>query len=354
MRDNALAGLAVSLAVTIEEIARLAQVSRSTVSRVINNHPNVRQQVRERVLEVIREHDYAPNAAARSLASARSRVISALIPRSAAQIFADPFFPTIIQGISESSAANGYFLMLAMLTAELEQGFYNQVLRGRYVDGLIMLSHDIDDPLLPQLLRDPTPLVLIGRHPYLSGLAWVDVENRDGARQATMHLIRLGHRRIATVTGPLMMTAGLDRRDGYKQALVEAGIPIEPDLIVEGDFTEEGGYQAMRRVIALPDRPRATFVASDTMAAGALHALRQAGLRVPEDMAVVGYDDLAAAAQTSPPLTTIRQPISEMGAAAVRALIEQIEEPTAPRTAVRLATTLIIRDSCGGKLAGLS
>ncbi len=340
-----------SIAVTIEEIARLAEVSRSTVSRVINNHPNVRPQVRERVLQVIREHDYAPNAAARSLASARSRVISALIPRSAAQIFADPFFPTIIQGISESCAANGYFLMLAMLTAELEQGFYNQVLRGRYVDGLIMLSHDIDDPLLPQLLRDPTPLVLIGRHPYLSGLAWVDVENRDGARQATNHLIKLGHRRIATITGPLMMTAGLDRRDGYKQALVEAGIPIEPELIVEGDFTQEGGYQAMQQVINLPERPRATFVASDAMALGALHALREVGLHVPRDMAIVGYDDLPVAVQTTPALTTVRQPIAQMGAAAVRTLIEQIEDPSTLRTAVRLATTLVIRETCGAQIA---
>lgn len=329
----------------------MAEVSRSTVSRVINNHPNVRPQVRERVLQVIREHDYAPNAAARSLASARSRVISVLIPRSAAQIFADPFFPTIIQGISESSAANGYFLMLAMLTPELEQGFYNQVLRGRYVDGLIMLSHDIDDPLLPQLLRDPTPLVLIGRHPYLSGLAWVDVENRDGARQATAHLIKLGHRRIATVTGPLMMTAGLDRRDGYKQALVEAGIPIEPELIVEGDFTEEGGYQAMRRVLALPDRPHATFVASDTMAGGALRALREAGLSAPGDMAIVGYDDLPAARQLSPALTTVRQPIGAMGDAAVRALIEQIEDAGALRQGIRLSTTLVVRESCGAQRA---
>lgn len=327
----------------------MAEVSRSTVSRVINNHPNVRPHVRERVLKVIREHDYAPNAAARSLASARSRVISALIPRSAAQTFADPFFPLIIQALSESSAAHGYFLMLSMLTPELEQSFYNQVLRGRYVDGLIMLSHDIDDPLLPQLMRDPTPLVLIGRHPYLAGLAWVDVENRDGARQATAHLISLGHRRIAAITGPLPMIAGLDRRDGYKQALVEAGLPIEPDLIVESDFTQEGGYRAMQQIIALPNRPRAAFVAGDTMALGALRALRDAGLRVPDDMAIVSFDDLPAAANTSPALTTVRQPISQMGEAAVQALIEQIESPEAPRSAVRLPTTLVVRESCGAQ-----
>jgi len=341
----------VSIPVTIEEIARLAEVSRSTVSRVINNHPNVRPQVRERVLQVIREHDYAPNAAARSLASARSRVIGALIPRSAAQIFADPFFPLMIAGLSESSAASGYFLMLAMITSELEQGFYNQVLRGRYVDGLIMLSNDIDDPLLPQLLRDPTPLVLIGRHPYLDGLAWVDAENRDGAQQAVRHLIRLGHRRVATITGPLTMTAGLDRRDGYRHALAEAGLPADPALAVEADFTAEGGYQAMRRLLALPNHPRAIFAASDTMAVGAIRAIHDAALRVPEDVAVVGYDDLPIAAAATPPLTTVRQPITEMAAAAVRALIEQIETPQAPRRPLRLPTTLVVRDSCGARLA---
>lgn len=333
--------------ITIEEIARMAGVSRSTVSRVLNNHPSVRSQVRERVLGVIREQDYAPNAAARSLASNRSRVISLVIPRSAAQIFSDPFFPLIIQGISEAAAAMGYFLMLSMLTAEMEHGFYNQVLRGRHVDGVLIVSSDIDDPLLPLLMRDQTPLVLIGRHPYLGGLDWVDVDNREGGRLATAHLIGLGHRRIGTITGPLGMVAGLDRRDGYKQALSEAGITIDPALIVEGDFTQESGYRAMKRLLSLPAPPRAAFIASDAMAFGALRATNEAGLRVPEDLAIVGYDNVPMSAYTTPPLTTVAQPIIELGVAAVQALVRQLEPAPQPGPLARLPARLVVRASCG-------
>jgi DNA-binding LacI/PurR family transcriptional regulator len=342
-----------STAVTIEEIARLADVSRSTVSRVLNNHPNVRPEVREKVLRVVHEHDYTPNAAARSLASSRSNVVSLVVPRSAAAFFADPFFPQIIQGISEACSSSGYFLMLSMLTVEMERPFYNRVLRGRHFDGVILLSSDIDDPLLPQLIRDGMPLVLVGRHPYLEQLTTVDAENRDGARQAVAHLVALGHQRIASILGPQQMAVSLDRRDGYKQALMEAGIAIDPAMLVEGDFSQESGYRAMQRLLALPSRPTAVFAASDAMALGALRALHEAGLHVPEQIAVVGYDDIPAAAYATPPLTTVRQPSAEMGAAAVRALLAQIEQPARPPAAVRLPTTLVVRESCGrGKEEG--
>jgi LacI family transcriptional regulator len=237
--------------------------------------------------------------------------------------------------------------MLSMVTAEHEESFYNQVLRGHHFDGMIMLSSDIDDPLLPRLIRDRLPLVLIGQHPYLEGIVSVDVENREGARLAVEHLIGLGHRRIATICGPLVMTAGLARRDGYKQALLAAGIPISADLQVEGDFTQEGGYAAMRRLLGLGRRPHAVFVASDTMAIGALRAISEAGLRVPADVAVVSFDDLPAAAYASPPLTTVRQPISELGSTAVRILIEQIESADTAPSLVRLPTSLVVRASCG-------
>jgi LacI family transcriptional regulator len=339
-----------SLSVTIEEIARLADVSRSTVSRVLNNHPNVRAEVREKVLRVVQEHNYTPNAAARSLASSRSNVVSLVVPRSAATLFADPFFPLVIQGISEACTSAGYFLMLSMLSAELERPFYNRVLRGRHFDGVIMLSSDVDDPLLPQLIRDQMPLVLVGRHPYLDEVATVDVENREGARLATAHLIRLGYRRIATITGPQNMAAGIDRRDGYKQALTAAGIVIDPALVVEGDFTQESGYSGMGRLLALPDRPRAVFAASDTMAFGAMRAISEAGLRMPEQVALVGFDDVPAAAYSSPPLSTIHQPCVELGAAAVRALVAQIDTPAAPQAAVRLPTALVVRGTCGGSV----
>jgi LacI family transcriptional regulator len=330
---------------TIEEIAELAEVSRSTVSRVLNNHPSVRPEVRSRVLRVIDEHNYAPGAAARSLASSRTNVLMLLIPRSAAVIFSDPFFPLVIQGITEACADHGYFLMLSMVTNEQEQDFYHRILRAHYVDGIILLSSDIDDPILPLLIKDGVPLVLIGRHPYFQDLSWVDVENRDAARQAVAHLIDLGHRRIGTITGPLDMMVGIERRDGYKQALLEAGLPIVPELVVEGKFTQESGHHAMEQLRLLPQPPTGVFAASDATAIGALRALHAAGLRVPDDVAVVGFDDVPLASFAMPPLTTMHQPIQELGAVAVQLLVERLEHPTAPRRQVWLPATLVQRES---------
>jgi LacI family transcriptional regulator len=335
---------------TIEHIATLAEVSRSTVSRVLNNHPSVRPTVRERVLQVIREQNYAPQAAARSLASARTDTIGLLIPRSAAVSLRDPFIASMIQSLFEASARQGYFVMLAMLTADMEPGFYERILRSRHFDGVIMFSTDIDDPILPLLIKDGGPMVLIGRHPYFLNVTSVDVENREGAREAVAHLIRLGHRRIGVINGQLQMEAAQARRDGYKQALLEAGIAIDPELMVEGFYSEAAAHQAMLKLLDLPRPPTAVFAASDSMAIGALHAVRNRGLGVPDEIALIGYDDLPLAAYATPPLTSVHQPISDMGAHAVRLLVEQIRGQ-GPGTSVRLAAHLVVRGSCGGGAA---
>jgi LacI family transcriptional regulator len=337
---------------TIEEVALLARVSRSTVSRVLNNHPNVRQSVRDRVLEVMREHNYAPQAAARSLASSRTDAIGLLIPRSAGVTFSDQFISAMIQALVESCNRLDYVLMLAMVTADMEPSFYRRVLRGRYFDGIIMLSSDIDDPILPLLIRDEIPLVLIGSHPYLQDdLVSVDIENCEGGRQAVRHLIGLGHRRIGLINGLLQMEVAQARRDGYKRALLDIGISIDQALMVEGYFTQEGGYRAMRQLLELADRPTAVFVASDTMAVGALRAIYESGLSAPEDIAVVGFDDLPLALYTKWPLTTVHQPIADVGATAVELLIERMKG-AAPVASVRLPTRLVIRESCGASLSG--
>src|ERR1700730_13883219 len=218
------------MTLTIEHIATLAEVSRSTVSRVLNNHSGVRSTVRERVLQVIREQNYAPQAAARSLASARTDTVGLLIPRRAAVSLADPFIASMIQSLFEASAQQGYFVTVTMLTADMEPGFYDRILRSRHFDGVIMFSSDIDDPILPLLIKDGGPLVLIGRHPYFLNVVSVDVENREGAREAVAHLLGLGHRRIGLITRHLQMAAAQTRRDGYKQPLLEAGIGIDADL----------------------------------------------------------------------------------------------------------------------------
>ena len=342
------------MALTIEHIATLAEVSRSTVSRVLNNHPNVRPNVRERVLQVIREQRYAPQAAARSLASARTDTIGLLIPRSAAKSLADPFIATMIQTLFEESAQQGYFGVLSLLTVDMEPGFYDRILRSRHFDGVIMFSSDIDDPILPLLIKDGGPLVLIGRHPYFLNVVSVDVENREGSREAVAHLVELGHRRIGLINGELQMEAAHARRDGYKQALLEAGMPIAPELMVEGFFSEAMAYQAMLKLLDLPHPPTAVFAASDSMAIGALRAIRDRGLRTPGDVAMIGYDDLPIAAHAIPPLSSVHQPVGEMGANAVRVLIEQIRGQGSAAS-VRLPARLVVRESSdGGAAASVS
>lgn len=330
---------------TIEQIAALAGVSRSTVSRVLNNHPNVRRAVRERILHVIDEHKYAPQAAARNLARRRTNVIAFFIPRTTAHVFSNPFFPLIIQGITEVCAARGYILLLSIVSGNLEQDFV-RILRGGHCDGVIMHAADVDDPVLPRLMAEGTPLVQIGRHPYFQTLSWISVANREGAHAAVAHLLTLGHRRIATIAGPLHEAAALDRRDGYKQALLEADVPLAPALFVEGDWTEQSGYSAMRRLLARTPYPTAVFAANDMMAVGALRAIDEAQLSVPHDMALVGFDDLPVAAFTTPPLTTVRQPVYEMGVAAATLLADRLEHPSQEPVHRDFPTTLIIRGTC--------
>jgi LacI family transcriptional regulator len=314
---------------------------------VLNDHPSVRPDVRERVLQIIREQNYAPQTSARSLATARTDTIGVLIPRSAAWSLSDPFIAAMIQRLFEASAQEGYFAMLAMLTADMEPAFYDRILRGRHFDGLIMFGGDVDDPLLPLLIKDGAPLVLIGRHPYFFNVVSVDVENREGAYQAVTHLVGLGHERIGLINGQLQMEAALARRDGYKQALLEAGIAIDPDLIVDGFFTESAAHRAALQLLDSPAPPTAIFAASDTMALGALRAIRGRGLRVPEDVALVGFDDLPFSATTTPRLTSVHQPVDVLAAEAVKAVLEQIKGGSRAM-GVRVAVHLVVRESCGG------
>lgn len=330
---------------TLEEIAELAAVSRSTVSRVINNHPNVRPDVRARVWEVVERQGYAPNAAARSLATKRTNILGLLLPQSARDTFTDPFFSLLIPSITETCSQHRRYLMLSMVTADQELEFYRHVLRAGHLDGLIVGVSLMDDPILPLLINDPLPLVLLGHHPYYPQANWVDVDSLQCAAEAVSFLIQNGRRRIATITLPLTLIAGLDRRDGYKRALLQHRMPIDPDLIVETESFTNGGYLAMQRLLALPEPPDAVFTASDSLAIGAMAAIRAAGLRVPEDIAVVGFDDQPSAMLADPPLTTVRQPIAELGRRAVELLMALIEGETNRPQHVMLPTSLVMRAS---------
>lgn len=337
---------------TLEEVARLAGVSRSTVSRVINDHPNVRPETRERVWQAIRESGYQPHVAARSLVTNRTHVLGMIIPQAVPTLFTDPFFSLLLRGATEACNSHQYQLMLSLFTANADQQeIYQRILRSGYLDGAIVASASLGDPLISDLLRDQIPFVSVGRYPD-KPVHYVDADNISGARMAVEHLIRLGHRRIATITGPLDMIAGQDRLSGYRQALEARGIPVEEELIAEGDFTENSGMVAMQRL--LPASPSAVFVASDTMAIGALRALRQAERQVPQDIALVGFDDIPIASAIDPPLTTVRQPIEQMGSMAVEVLLSILEGSSgeeAPVQRIVLSTELVIRASCGSALS---
>ncbi len=330
---------------TLEEIARLSGVSRSTVSRVINDHPNVRPEVRARVQRIVQQVGYHPHAAARSLVTKRTQVIGLLIPQAVTRIFTDPFFPHLIRGIASTCNARGCHLMLSLFTSSTDQdSLYRQVLRSGYLDGVVVASTTLDDPLIPRMIEDGIHMVCVGRYPD-DRVSYVDSDNVRGSRMAVEHLLRLGHRRIATVTGPLSMVPGHDRLEGYRQALEARGLPVDESLIAEGDFSEEGSQAVMQRLLATG--PTAVFAASDPTAIGVMKALKAAGRRIPDDVAVVGFDDLPIASIVEPALTTVRQPIEQLGATATDLLLKLIEGEVQEPQHVILPTQLVIRASCG-------
>lgn len=339
---------------TLEEVARLAGFSRSTVSRVINDDPNVKATTRERVWQVIKAHDFHPNHAARALAGRRSRVIGLVIPQGLNAIFADPYFPMLIQGCAAACDARGYYLMLSLLLRQSDDTF-RWLIRARHMDGLLVASALTDDAFVSRLLDERFPLVLIGRGVEHAGIVTIDADNTSGASMAARHLAQLGYTRIATITGPMNMTAAIDRRNGFLSTLRSMGIELPTVYIQEGDWSETSGTQAMERLLMVDPPPDAVFVASDSMAIGALKAIRAAGLKTPDDVALVGFDDIPLAAAVEPPLTTVHQPIDQLGFLAASTLIDLLEmaaDMMSDNGAQRivLPTELVVRASCGQAL----
>ena len=333
---------------TLEEIAKLAHTSRSTVSRVINADPNVRESTRQRIQEVITGLNYQPNQAARSLAGGHTHILGLVIPTGVASVFTDPYFPTLILGLSSACQEHDYSILLWLAEPEYERRTVMQVLQNGFIDGIIISSMSIDEKIVEALIASELPFILIGHHPQHPEISFVDVENQVGAWKAVSHLLSLGRRRIAHLSGPLNTIVGIDRQKGYQAALKDYGIPVDPHLTLEGNFSEEEGYRLTRSF--LPYQPDAIFAASDAMALGAIRCLHELSIPVPQQIAVVGFDDLPFAARSQPTLTTIRQPITQTGAAAVESLIARIEDPDqAGPSQILLPTELVIRQSCGAR-----
>jgi DNA-binding LacI/PurR family transcriptional regulator len=324
---------------TLEAVAALAGVSRATVSRVVNGATNVKPGVRTAVMRAVEELGYVPNSAARSLVTRRTDSIALVVSEPPSRVFSDdPFFSAVIRAMSQELEAADRQVILMLASSPAGHARVERYVAGGHVDGVILLSMHGADPLPATLGRSRVPMVSHGRPVSSLPVPYCDCDNHGGARDAVEHLIGRGRRRIATIAGPPDMTAAQDRLDGYQAALADAG---RPSLVARGDFTRESGAAAMRLLLAQDPGIDAVFAASDLMAIGALGALRSAGRRVPDDVAVAGFDDIGLARFSDPPLTTVRQPVAEVAACIVQMLLGA-DPPTEP---VILPTKLIVRES---------
>ncbi|KJL48504.1 Ribose operon repressor [Microbacterium hydrocarbonoxydans] len=325
---------------TIEEVAAAAGVSRSTVSRVVNGSTAVSPEALAAVQRAIADMNYVPNRAARSLASRQTHAIALVVPEDTTRFFGDPFFAAIVAGITGALGASDYLLNL-LIASDDPGDKVSAFMRNGGVDGALIVSHHTSDAFIERI-ADAVPVVYGGRpvRPR-DGDYVVDVDNVAAARVATRRLIAIGRTRVATISGPLTMVASNDRVQGYRDALADAG--LTPFAEEAGDYSEASGAEAVRRILAV-GRPDAIFVASDLMARGAMTALRAAGIRVPDDVAIVGFDDSAVALTTDPPLTTIRQPMYAQGEAMAGVLLSRLAGESPERITI-LPTELVVRAS---------
>ncbi|MEU2660094.1 LacI family DNA-binding transcriptional regulator [Streptomyces sp. NPDC007325] len=332
---------------TLEEVAARAGVGRGTVSRVINGSPKVSEQAKAAVEKAVAELGYVPNRAARALAGSRTDAVALVVPETEARLFAEPYFLDIIRGVSSELAAADKQLLLTLIRSDQERQRFEQYLAAQRVDGVLLVSVHADDPLPDQVRALGLPAVLNGRRREDEPVAFVDSDNTGAGRTAVAHLAAGGRTRVATITGPLDMYGARCRLDGYREGLAEAGLAADDALVATGDFTEEGGRRAMRELLDRAPDLDAVFAASDVMAAGARAVLREAGRRVPDDVALVGVDDSAVARLMDPPLTSVRQPIEEMGRTMAQLLLAEIAGPSEPDDQPRrmLPTELVVRAS---------
>jgi DNA-binding LacI/PurR family transcriptional regulator len=330
---------------TLEAVARRAGVSRATVSRVVNGSTTVAVAIRDAVNQAVSELGYVPNQAARSLVTQRTESIALILPETANRVFSDDaFFPAVIRGVSTELEAADKQLVLMMAGSAASHDRVERYAMAGHVDGVMFASMHGADPLPGTLARLGIPVVCSGRpmSPPVTPVPYVDVDHLGGVAQAVQHLLGTGRRRIATIAGPQDMVAGVDRLSGYRAALDAVDLAAH---IAIGDFTRESGVRAMSQLLADDPALDAVFVASDMMAHGALEALKYAGRRVPRDVAVIGFDDFEISRYSDPPLTTVRQPIVDMGRTMARQMLGLVnDEPDVPQ-AVVLATELVVRGS---------
>ncbi len=332
--------------VTLKTIAQEAGLSITTVSRALAGYDDVNEATRQRVIAIAKRLGYQPNLAARHLRSKQTHTIGMVIPLTS--YYSDPFFMELLSGVGRQAAEYGYDLLLsAQQPGEEELIAYRRMVASSRIDGVIVARVWKDDPRIAFLREVQHPFVAFGRsndgnYPH------IDVDGLSGMLQLMRHLVERGHRRIALILSPANLVFTAVRYQGYVQGLAEAGLPLRQDYLVEADLSQEGGCAAAQHLLALPDPPTAIVACNDTMAIGALEAARARGLKVGRDIAVAGFDDIPLAAYTDPPLTTVRQPIYEIGRRALDMLIRVIRREPLQEPHVLITPELIVRQSTGG------
>lgn len=331
--------------VTLADVAKLAGVSPSTVSRVVSNRTPVSPDVRETVERAIVRLGYVPNRAARNLVTSRSDSIGVVIPEPVSQLGSDPFVAPLLFGIAEGLSETEIQLILIMISNQRDEERVKRYVQKGHVDGVIFVGSHSGDSMPGQLVKHGIPLVFCGRPAVDLDVDYVDADHRNGARMAVSHLVAGGRRQIATIHGTLDMPSSRDKLDGYHDALIAAGLPVDATLEVSGNYSPAIASEVMRALLARHPDIDGVFAASDTMAAAAAGVINEAGLRIPEDIAVVGYDGTPVAQATRPMLTTVRQPIEAMGRAMADRLLRRIDQPDEPTSHIIFSTELIVRES---------
>ena len=330
---------------TLEVVAELAGVSRATVSRVVNGSSKVSAEVHAAVTKAISELGYVPNRAARTLVTRRTDTIVLIMHERTDTVFEDPFFANVLRGVNAAMSSTDLQLVLLHARGDQQRERALRYVCNGHVDGALLISMHGDDPMPDAIRAAEIPMVAMGRPPSGPRADYVDADNAGGGREAVRHLIATGRRCLATLAGPLDMSAGVDRLRGYVQATRTASMRAAAGRVAYGDFTEAAGYRGIKQLLEKTPKIDGVFIASDLMAMGALRALRELGRRVPDDVAIIGFDDAPLARYADPPLTTIRQPVERLGQEMVRLLLHRQSDPDGELQTIILPTELVVRSS---------
>jgi len=326
---------------TIRDIALQAEVSIATVSRAMNREYGVGPETRERILEIAKRLNYYPNLQARGLVAKKPDVFGIVIPQTSEFAFSNPYYAEILKGIGEKARESGQYLLFSFSG----EGGYARMYQHGLAAGIVVLANRIDDPKIEEAWKMKVPMVLIPGCLNRQDIPSVDVDNVDGAFKAVDYLAGLGHGRIAFINGPLDSKYSGERLAGYRKALNKNFLPFQKELILQSDFTQEGGYGGMKKLLSMPKIPTAVLVINDFSAMGVLRAAKEMAFRVPEDVSIVGFGDVPFASMTDPPLTTVREPFQKMGQDAADILLKLIRRKRLRQKHLVLPVELIVRES---------